>query len=274
MLTEQGLPTGVVVGFQVLTAATGTVAIARTTTGVIERPAGSGNYVLNFISPVVGDLYLVVSDWSGGVLAPETSRVSELIVTSAVVAGSSGLGAVADYVKMNMGGETWRLLTNSADYGQTFVVRAIELVKRRAMQNPPVTADEGALDPRVLDYLGILASLQLVSAARDAWGSQVISKSEGDSPAERVTFANRAELMDELLADLMRKLAAAQAEAIPLIDLPVLSLATVGPMIDEDDDLKVTDDPREFPTYADFPGQSLYVDAFGYAIFKETGVRL
>lgn len=277
IINESGLPTGQVVGFQLIKTATGTVALARTTAGVVERPAGSGNYVFIFIAPVEGDLYMLVADWTDGVLAPETTRIVDLQVSATVDPGSSGLGAVADYVKMNLGGETWKGLTGSVDYGASFVVRAIELVKRRAMTNPPLTVDEVNLDILILDYLGICASLELVTAARDYWGSQLISESVGNDSTEIVSYVNRAKLIDDLRDDLMRKLPAAQAAAIPLINNPILRTSTDGPAIDECDDCKVTPDPRDFPTERSFPGRSVFVDAAGFPHnipARRSGVRL
>lgn len=276
IINVDGVPTGVTAGFQIIKAATGTVALVRTTTGIIERPVGAGNRVLTFVAPVEGDLYLIAVDWSDGVLAPETTRVVELQVTSDVQPGDSGLGAVADFVKMHMGGEIWKGLTGSINYGETFIARAIALVKERIFTNPPDVAGEDALPRRVLDYVAICAALELIPAARDYWGSQHISATTGDDPAESVTYADRAKLMDTLRDDLMRQLAAAQAAALPLIDAPVMRSVDDGPAIDEDDDYRSTEDPRAFPNANDFPGLpgSQPSDAYGIGLPTRTGVRL
>lgn len=252
-VTFDGIPADAVVGFQVLNAATGLVAIGRTETGVVQRPPGSGNYVAIFVAPVEGDLYLVVADWSAGVLTPETSQVKELQVTTAVQVGESGLGIIADYAKPRLGGETWKSLRDSAEFGPSEITRVVELVKRRAMLNPPSADLENTLDPLVLDYLGILTALALIPAARDYWASQYISQSTGDDPTETVTYTNRSEMVDKLRDDLMRALPAAQALAIPLLDSPRLAAADNGPCIDEDEDDRVMSDPRNFPRAVDFP---------------------
>lgn len=275
ILSVPGIPTGATVGFQVQKAATGSVAIARTETGVIERPAGSGNRVVNFIAPAEGDLFLVVLDWSDGVLAPETTKVIELRVTTEVQPGESGLGAVADYVKMRMGGETWNGLTTDINYGAAFVARAITLVKERIFETPPDLAGEDALPARVLDYVGLCVALELIPAARDYWGSQYVSQSTGDDPVESVTYVNRAKLMDDLRDDLMRKYAQVQAAALPLIATPILRSADDGPCIDEEDDYRSTDDPRAFPAAGDFPITGLNpADAWGIGLPQRTGVRI
>lgn len=268
-VTASGLPSGDDVGYQVVKAATGAVAIARTDVGVVERPSGSGNYVVVLVAPAEGDLYLVVLDWSGGVLAPETSRVIDLNVSSVPAPGSSGLGLVADYAKMHLGGETWRGLIDSDDYGPSFIEIAIGAVERRVLINPPTSpSDEAALDPRVIDYLGLLAALQLVPAARDYWGSTAISVATGVDGSESVTYANRATLINQLRDDLMAALPAAQIAALPFLDTPNLVQATL-PAIDEEHDRKVTADPRRFPTERRFPfgGRDRAVDSTPLVVF-------
>lgn len=270
VITLSDLPSGQIVGIQVIKAANGLVSIGRTTTGVVERPPGSGAYVVTFVAPAEGDLFLLVADWSGGVISDSTTRVEELNVTAEVQPGSSGLGYVADYTKMYLGGETWRGLADSLNYGTPFIARAIEVVKRRVFTNPPDTANENTLPVLVLDYLGICAALELIPAARDWWMNQHISISEGDDPTEIVTYANRAALMKDLQDDLLRRLPAARDLALPLIDDPVLTALSDVPAIDEDDDLsRVTADPRHFPGAGTFPYDS--DDPRG--IFR-TGVRV
>lgn len=265
VFTESGLPTAQTVGFQVIRAATGTVAVGRSTVGVAERPLGSGNYVFTFVAPVEGDLYLVVSDWSGGVLAPETSRVTDLKVTAEVELGSSGLGVIADYAKMHLGGQTWKGLTTSIDYGEAYVARAVEVIKARALTSPPATGDENTLHPLALDYLGVCVALELIPAAIDYWGSQHIAISMGNEPSENVTYANRANLMKELRDELVRLLAQIKPLATPYLENPVVTTqASMGPSIDEDDDCKVTADPRDFPSHEDFPGGMLSTDYLGF----------
>lgn len=281
VITESGLPTGVVVGFQVVKAGSNTVAITRTTTGVIERPAGTGNYVFNFIAPPEGDVYLLVIDWSDGVLAPETSRVRELQVTTQVEPGASGLGAIADYVKMRLGGETWKGLTTDATYGASFVARAIDIVKARVFKVPPATADEGTLSALVLDYLGICAALELIPAAFDYWGNQLLSLTTGNDPTEQSTWPNRMEMVKDIQSDLMARLPQAQQLAIPLIDNLVVLNNTLGPDIDEPDDMqRVTADPRDMPNVLGFPAipgrrrGPFGPDTIGYPPPRTSGVRL
>jgi hypothetical protein len=245
-MSFSGIPSGAAVGYQVIKAGSGVVSIGRTELGVIEMPTGSGNYMITFAAPPEGDLYLVVVDWTAGVLAPETTKTDLLQVSTQAQIGDTGLGPVADYVKMRLGGETWKGLTQSAEYGEPFVVQAIELVKRRVMKTPPAAADEGTLDVLVLDYLGILAALELVPAARDYWMNQLVSESTGDDPTEITTYTDRAKLIDDLRDDLVRRLPQAQALAVPLLNDPRLGDATLGPDIDEDDDDRATFDPRDF----------------------------
>lgn len=252
VVTIPDLPVGQSVGFQLRKAATDSVSIARTTAGVVERPTGLGNYVINFVTPAEGDIYLLVADWSNGVLAPETSKVIEIKVTTEVIPGSSGMGAIADYVQMHLGGESWDGLKSSARYGEPFIQLAIDAVKRRVSTTAISTVDEASLDPIVQEYIGILAGLELTTALRDYWANQIISQSVGDSPAELVTYPNRAALVDDLRDDLMRKRGEIQPLALSLLTTPRLRTAE-GPDIDEDDDCRVTADPRSFPREENFP---------------------
>ncbi len=216
VLTEQGLPTGAVVGFQILKAATGTVAIARTTTGVIERPTGSGNYVLNFIAPVDGDLYLVVSDWSGGVLAPETSRVSELIVMSWRVLANGAMLEVA--TGTHIAGEREIEVTTTAIYragqvikgelARSFVERydANEDFARSIVERVEVTTDDDGE--------------QVVTAV----GAPHVPAASGSSnKAEKALRAQVAKLEAEL----------AEAQAPQVLDYSRLSASAVAAEVAE-----------------------------------------
>lgn len=56
----------------------GTVAIARSTTGITELLSGSGIYVCDLSPPRICDDYLIV--WDDGSVAPTDVAVEELIV--------------------------------------------------------------------------------------------------------------------------------------------------------------------------------------------------
>lgn len=248
ILTFDSLPAGEVGGIQLQKAGSGSVALGRTTTGVTERPFNTGNYVAAFIVPAEGDIYLAILDTNDGVLTPETTKVIEITVTAHVEPGETGLGPVADYTKVHLGGETWQGLYDSPDFGPAFLATAVNVVKHQIFKTPPDVAGEAALPVLVLDYVGICVALQLVPAARSYWGSQLISETTGDDPTEIVVYPNRAKLVDDLRDDLMRRRAAAQVLALPLISEPTITAISTGPEIDEDDDLRSTSDPRELST--------------------------
>jgi hypothetical protein len=274
IITQDGIPSGSAVGFQVLKAANGLVAIVRTTAGVVNTPPGTGNYTINFNAPLESDLYLVVIDWTAGVL-DELAIVRELRVASSTAAptDNSGLGVIANYAKGNMGGVTWKRLEESSSYGPAFIAQAIDVVKSRIFTTPPSTAQEATLPLVVLDYLGICVALQLIPAARDLWMQAEISKSVGEDATEIVTYANRAAMMDALRDDLLRRLPDAQKAALPNIEQPALLIGD-GPLIDEDSDVKVTADPRDFNCGRTM-GRGLYPDdAWGYGLPQRTGVKL
>lgn len=252
-ISQSGIPTGQVVGVTVQKAVSDTVAIGRFTSGVVERPAGSGNYVATFVVPVEVDLYLIVMDWSGGTPTPTTSIVEELQVTSLASLADTGLGAVADRVRVALGAESFQGLLDSPQLGSASIALAIEVVKARVMTNPPAQADEGTLPLVVLSYLGKLAALELMPAVRDFWMSQTQSVFSGNDPTETVNYPSRVEMLRSLEDSLLRQVRADQALAISLVDQPLL-LATGGPLISEAVDMRrVTRDPSDHPRQRDFP---------------------
>jgi len=159
---------------------------------------------------------------------------------------------VASYAKMHLGGDNWDVLVSATNYGQPNVDLSIDSVKRRILLVWVPEASEPALDPRLLNYLGVCTALDLISALRSAWANKIISHALGNDPQEIETYTDRSRRLDELTDDLMRKLPAIQAAAVPVLDQP---LAGVGsrPSIDELDDFKVTEDPRRFPPASTFP---------------------
>jgi hypothetical protein len=83
-------PTGLVgtLGVQVFDSEE-VVVIARTTAGITEFPAGSGQYVTTLKAPSTAGAYIVF--WDDGVISPGTVATEELVVTTsppAAIAGS------------------------------------------------------------------------------------------------------------------------------------------------------------------------------------------
>ena len=76
-----GAPTGLAgtLGVQVLLASSGATSIARTTSGISEKPAGSGIYVATLTAPSAIGEYIVV--WDTGTVTPSTTTSEELFVT-------------------------------------------------------------------------------------------------------------------------------------------------------------------------------------------------
>lgn len=253
-LSQDGLPSSASVGYQVVKAATGTVAIGRTTTGVIERPAGTGNYVVTFVAPAEPDLYLIVLDWAGGALSPTTSKVDELAITSATSV-DTGLGAIADYARVYLGAETFDAIVSDPEQGEGVVAKAVGAVKSRVFTTPPDTDSEVMLPQLVLSYLGKLTALELMPAARSFWNTKEQSKVVGNRPAEVITFPSRQAYLDELSKSLLDSADRDWPLVLPMIDTPLLQTTANGPMIDEDEDCHVTRDPRDFPHEETFPYQ-------------------
>jgi len=253
-VSQSGIPTGKVAHVQVIKAATGSVALGRTTTGVVERPAGSGIYVATFVAPAEPDLYLVILDWSTtSSLSPSTSVSDELQVTTSIQSASTGLGEVADQLKMALGGESFQMLVESPNYGSNYVGLAIDTVKARVMTTALATVDEASLPLVCLSYLGKLAALEVMNAVYDLWQNLPQSKSVGNEPTEVVSYPQREAILKALKEQLLAQVWREQALALRLMPNARTDDATSTPTIDEDDDCKVTADPRDFPSYRDFP---------------------
>lgn len=252
-ISQDGLPSGLVVGYQVIKAASDTVSIGRSTAGVVERPAGSGNYVTTFVAPVEADLYLIVIDWNDGAITATTSVVEQLRVTSEAEVASSGLGAVADYAKVYLGAALFDGLLGDANYGSGFIALAIAAVKARLTTTPIDPSVESSLPLAVASYIGKLAALELLPAVRSMVGNWEQSKSKGADPMEVVTYPDRVQIVDRLQDRLLDQVRYEQTLAMSLMPTPVM-LEASGPDIDEEDsDRYVTPDPHDFPREWSFP---------------------
>lgn len=185
---------------------------------------------------------------------PDSVEGGEVYVQADPVESAPSQSSVADYTRMWLGGDNWDALMDADNYGPAYVVLAMEAVKRRILASPPSAPNEHLLDGRVLDFIGISAAIQLGTALRSYWASQIISRSTGNDPAEVEVFTDRAKLVGDLLDDLLRRLPAVQAAAVPAIDDPVTSPSLGQPGTDELYDLdRTTEDPRAFPTALNFP---------------------
>lgn len=251
-----GLDTGLSVGFQIQRASNGTVVQGRTSAGVVERPAGSGNYVISGVAPVEGDTYLIVADWDSGNITPTTSRVEQLKVSMTVDADPTGFGPIADAAKSHLG-ETFDHLEGSEHFGAVEITRVVERVKRRVMTDPPTTAQEDTLDGLVIDYLGELVALALIEPAFHYYANQHQTVSMGDDPNEVASYPDRIKMLEAMQKWLLADTRKLEADVTPLLASPRLRPAGDGPQIDEPEDfLHVTDDPRQFASFSDFPSSA------------------
>ncbi len=194
---------------------------------------------------------------------PIMTSGAEVYVVADPTSSAPSLPSIADYARMYLGGQNWYALTRSEDFGPGYVTLAIETIKRRVLLAPPVTPLEYLLNPLVLDYLGILVALQLIPACRDYWASQAISHSIGNDPTEVETFTDRARMVGQMQDDLMRRLAAIQVIAMPHIDSPVVVAQSQMGSDEEFDRVKVTEDPRDFPSMRSFPNPDYPLIRFG-----------
>lgn len=132
--TVQGFATGLTgtVGVRILDDAGGT-ALARTTAGIVETPAGSGFYAASLTAPTTAGTYSVF--WDTGVVSPTTTAGEELIVTSSLAAAAvpqpGDLCTLADvraYQQKAVGDTAQDALT------QAFITRASRLIMRECQR--------------------------------------------------------------------------------------------------------------------------------------------
>lgn len=215
---------------------------------------GLGQYRSDIVLSEIG-----VWEYQWATTSPDLVEGDQVYVVSDPITSAPSQASVADYTKMWLGGDNWDALQDAANYGPAYVVLAMEAVKRRVLKSPPPAPLEHTLDGRVLDYVGISAAIQLGTALRAFWASQIISRSVGNDPVEVEVYTDRAKLVGDLVDDLLRRLPAIQAAAAPAIDDPVVSSSLGQPGIDELYDVdRTTEDPRVFPTARNFPFDGPY----------------
>lgn len=256
VLTEvfDGLPSGLggSIGQQITRASTGSTVLGRTSSGITERPPGSGSYVAQPTAAAEQGVYLLTVDWNGGVLEPATSRTHQFEVTTTLPVVITGLGAIADEARSHLGG-IFDKLVNSPSYGSAHVVGRIEVVKERLMTAPPDTTGEATLPRLVKDYLGKLAALELIPAVFALLQGELQQESTANDPLEIVSYVDKIKVVelvrDELLAQTRRD----ESTVLPLLDQPNLRAAADGPAVDEVDEFRVMADPRDVPPFSTFP---------------------
>lgn len=248
---------GTDLGVQVQTL-TGLVKRARTTVGVSEVPTGSGNYIAEVTTP--GDLgeFLVIWDWNGGVMAAGLNYVEQLTVATVMPSDEAGYGVIARAAYTHMP-ETIAALLKSNDFGGALSLQnRAEVVKRRVFKTPPSMADEANLDLFLIDYLGRLLALDLVPAGIDYWSRVPQASTQGDTQDETVSYISMITALNALADELLASTRRDEEAAGELVNGPKLRRPGTGPAIDSVSAShdRVTNDPRCFPRYGDFPSPS------------------
>jgi hypothetical protein len=185
---------------------------------------------------------------------PVRDSGGEAYVISGPTSSAPYAPTVVDFTRLYLGGENWAVLFNSENFGIDTMLLAVEIVKRRVLTTPTSPSGESALNIHMLAYLGILTALELLPACKDAWASRLISRSTGNEPSEITTYTNREQAIDRLQDMLLRRVAGLYKAALPYLD-PTINVPVSVAGIDEDDDLKVTENPRLFPPAWAFPYQ-------------------
>lgn len=215
-------------------------------TSTITKTA-TGTYYGEFVLTEIG-----VWEYEWTTTTPARVSGGEVYVESDPVSSSPSTNTVADHTKFWLGGENWLVLANSPNFGISHIILGIENVKRRVLTSPPSPSGESALHGNVLTYLGLLSALELIPATLDAWNNKIITRSTGNDPSEITTYTDRARRIVDLQDLLLRRQAGLYKAAKPFLDA-VLNVPVSVAAIGESDDLKVTEDPRNFPPLTSFP---------------------
>jgi len=86
----------------------------------------------------------------------------------------------------------WDALRSYPDYGDPELQRVIDLAKLRVFNYVVPVADEGSVDPRVIDYIAKKALADnVLSAAISFWTNQVVQQTARGNTEEVVTYPDR-----------------------------------------------------------------------------------
>lgn len=154
-------------------------------------------------------------------------------------------GALADRVRGHMP-ESYGMLIANRNFGEPLIQQHVDTVKYLCFATVVDAALEATLyDHVLLDYVGKLATLQVIPAATDAWantptGQTTTGTSETVSFGDRVT--NLWKLHERLLADVKRDrwMVAGQIRPMRRGAIPILDAKSRTPMR--------SGDPRDFWT--------------------------
>jgi hypothetical protein len=162
--TLEGAPAGLegTIGVRIIDAPTDAELVARTTVGIVERPAGSGIYTATLTAPADAGSYLVV--WDTGGAAP-TFAAEELVVTAA---GAPAMAPAGPYL-------------------------ASREQLERYLRTAPAVGRQAVLDGELLDDVLAAASSRIVQAVPDRT-LQPVPAGELDPPVA-VTFTLRAQTL-------------------------------------------------------------------------------
>jgi hypothetical protein len=151
--------------------------------------------------------------------------------------------------------ETWDKLLEATTFGEDALLRRLSVLTYRAFGVELDAADQGALDPVLVSYLGKRMALDLIIPGIDYWSKQVLSLSAGER--ETKAYKDRAEDLKELrkmLLDETAKMLPDVDQLLPLIPRP----AADTPKVLEAgfSTVHVTSDPMSFPPMYGLPEET------------------
>jgi hypothetical protein len=142
--------------------------------------------------------------------------------------------------------ETWAALLASPNFGEEALERRMNTLMYRAFGAPMDEAEQEALSPVLISYMGKKLAIDIIVPGIDYWSKQALSLSAGER--ESKAYKDRAEdlkeLRKQLVADTAALLGEVEAE-LPFVPRRLTDTARVqqSGLLDP----HVTPDPNAFP---------------------------
>jgi hypothetical protein len=142
--------------------------------------------------------------------------------------------------------ETWAALLAAPTFGEAALERRLNTLMYRAFGTPMDEAEQEALSPVLISYLGKKLAIDIIIPGIDFWSKQALSLSAGER--ESKAFKDRAEDLKELRKQLVADTAALLGEVetqLPLVPRRLTDTARVqsSGLLEP----HVTADPMGFP---------------------------
>jgi hypothetical protein len=151
--------------------------------------------------------------------------------------------------------ETWDALSEASTFGDQALERRLNSVMNRVFNLVMDDAEQEALDPMLVEYLGIRVALELIIPGIDYWSKQAISHSAGER--ESKAYKDRAEDLKALRSLLVDEAAKTLPEVEVLLPLVPRRASDTAKVVESGTFIQhVTADPMSFPPMYGLPEET------------------